>query len=135
MDIQKFKTVYDALNEQQKEAVNIYNDNLLIVAGAGTGKTSTITSRMAYLIYHVCAPENILAVTFTNKAAQEMKRRAINLTYPETNKMIVGTFHGVSLKVLRAYGSALNLQENFLILDEYDKKKAPIWRNQGFRNR
>ena len=123
MDIQKFKTVYDALNEQQKEAVNIYNDNLLIVAGAGTGKTSTITSRMAYLIYHVCAPENILAVTFTNKAAQEMKRRAINLTYPETNKMIVGTFHGVSLKILRAYGSALNLQENFLILDEYDKKK------------
>jgi len=124
MNIQKFQDVYNKLNEQQRQAVNIYDSNLLILAGAGTGKTSTITARIANLVLQgICTPDQILAVTFTNKAAEEMRKRVINLTYQDSNIMWIGTFHGISARIIRMYAGALNLQPNFLILDEYDRKK------------
>ena len=114
----------NSLNAQQIEAINSYDSNLLILAGAGTGKTLTITSRIANLILNnICYPENILAVTFTNKAAGEMKNRIENFIGSDANRIWVGTFHGISARILRMYHKALNLQQNFLIIDEYDRKK------------
>ena len=114
----------NSLNESQLCAVNSYDTPLLILAGAGTGKTTTITTRIANLILNgICPAENILAVTFTNKAADEMKTRIEKFVGGDTGRMWVGTFHGISARILRMYAKALGLEPSFLILDEYDRKK------------
>ena len=122
MDLTNFSV--NNLNKAQKEAVVHDQTPLLILAGAGTGKTLTITMRIAYLIKAgITNPDNILAVTFTNKAANEMKNRITAFVGEDANRMWVGTFHGISAKILRIYASAVGLSPNFTIIDEDDKKK------------
>ena len=108
----------NSLNESQIKAVNTYDRHLLILAGAGTGKTLTITSRIANLVLNnICTSDRILAVTFTNKAAGEMKSRMEKLVGDDTNMMWIGTFHSILARILRMYAKALNLEPNFLILE------------------
>lgn len=113
----------DVLNKEQKEAV-LYNDGpLLIIAGAGSGKTRVITYKIAYLINHGVSPENILAITFTNKAALEMKERVDELLSDENNRVFISTFHKFCGRVLRAYIESIGYNRNFSIYDTDDQKK------------
>jgi DNA helicase-2/ATP-dependent DNA helicase PcrA len=110
-------------NQSQKEAITTIQGPLLILAGAGTGKTFTLTSRVANLILSNAAnPENILSVTFTNKAAREMKNR-IEQQAPDAKNMWIGTFHGISARILRLYAEAVDLNPNFIIIDDSDRKR------------
>ena len=109
------------LNEKQKEAV-LYNDGpLLIIAGAGAGKTKTLTTKIAYLIEECRVnPLNILAITFTNKAAKEMKDRLYTIIGNDTKKLQVSTFHSFGLKLIRDNFSVLGYDRNFVIMDSDD---------------
>lgn len=111
----------DNLNDKQKEAV-LYNDGpLLIIAGAGAGKTKTLTSKIAYIIdEHLATPYNILAITFTNKAAKEMRDRLYLLIGNEARKLQVSTFHSFGLKLLRENYELLGCDRNFVIMDSDD---------------
>ena len=111
------------LNEAQKEAVTHLNGPLLIVAGAGSGKTRVLTSRIAHIIAEKKAyPNQILAVTFTNKAAKEMQNRVINILGPTASGLSwLGTFHSICAKLLRKHASAVNLNSNFTIIDTDDQ--------------
>ena len=111
------------LNERQKEAVLHLNGPLLIVAGAGSGKTKVLTSRIAHIIKsHKAFSNQILAVTFTNKAAKEMQYRVSKLLRKEaTGLPWLGTFHSVSAKILRKHAAAAGLKSNFTILDQDDQ--------------
>ncbi len=111
----------DNLNDRQKEAV-LYNDGpLLIIAGAGAGKTKTLTTKIAYLIEENYArPYNVLAITFTNKAAKEMKDRLYLLIGDIAKNVQVSTFHSFGLKLLRENYSALGYESNFVIMDSDD---------------
>ena len=113
------------LNEAQKEAVTHLDGPLLIVAGAGSGKTRVLTSRIAHIIAKKKAfPNQILSVTFTNKAAKEMQNRVINYLKGTSNAIPwLGTFHSVSVKILRRHAEALGYKSNFTILDTDDQKK------------
>ena len=115
----------DGLNEKQREAVLYLDGPILIVAGAGSGKTKVLTSRIAHIINNSKAYENqILAVTFTNKAAKEMqdrvgkilKKKAIGLSW-------LGTFHSISAKFLRRHAQAVGLNYNFTIIDQDDQSR------------
>ena len=109
------------LNEFQKEAV-LYNDGpLLILAGAGSGKTRVLTTKIAYLIEDINVhPYNILAITFTNKAAKEMKERIDGLIGERSRGIQVSTFHSFGLKILRENCEALGYDHNFVIMDSDD---------------
>ena len=111
----------EELNERQREAV-LYNDGpLLIIAGAGAGKTKTLTTKIAYLIENKnVAPENILAITFTNKAAKEMKDRLFKTIGQTAKYLQVSTFHSFGLKLLRENYDALGYDKNFVIMDSDD---------------
>jgi DNA helicase-2/ATP-dependent DNA helicase PcrA len=113
--------LFKGLNKQQKQAVLHKKGPILVVAGAGTGKTKVITHRIAHLINDGIKPCQILAVTFTNKAAQEMieriNRLAISKSNPE-NAPTVGTFHAIAANILRKYGNHINISPNFSILNE-----------------
>ena len=111
----------NSLNDKQKEAV-LYNDGpLLIIAGAGAGKTKTLTTKIAYLIEEENVhPYNILAITFTNKAAKEMKDRIHLLIGDEAKKIQVSTFHSFGLKLLRENYEQLGYDANFVIMDSDD---------------
>lgn len=111
----------DNLNDKQKEAV-LYNAGpLLIIAGAGAGKTKTLTSKIAYIIdEHLATPYNILAITFTNKAAKEMRDRLYLLIGDEARKLQVSTFHSFGLKLLRENYELLGYDRNFVIMDSDD---------------
>ncbi len=111
----------EELNERQREAV-LYNDGpLLIIAGAGAGKTKTLTTKIAYLIEKEnVAPENILAITFTNKAAKEMKDRLFKTIGQTAKYLQVSTFHSFGLKLLRENYDALGYDKNFVIMDSDD---------------
>ena len=116
--------IFDGLNERQKEAVETLSGPVLILAGAGSGKTKTLTHRIANLIAHGIQPSSILAVTFTNKAANEMRERLAKLlnTVPSRSFMpYMGTFHGIAVKVLRQEAEAINLDRNFVIYDTDDQ--------------
>ena len=111
----------NSLNDRQREAV-LYNEGpLLIIAGAGAGKTKTLTTKIAYLIEeeHV-SPYNILAITFTNKAAKEMKDRLYSLVGSDASKLQVSTFHSFGLKLLRENYETLGYDKNFVIMDSDD---------------
>ena len=111
----------DELNEKQKEAV-LYNDGpLLIIAGAGSGKTRVLTVKIAYLINELKVDaDRILAITFTNKAAKEMKDRLYNLIGPVTKKIQVSTFHSFGVTIIRENGEKLGYNHNFVIMDSND---------------
>lgn len=109
------------LNEPQKEAVLYNSGPLLILAGAGSGKTKVLTTKVAFLIEEMdVSPYNILAITFTNKAAKEMKER-LNLLIGDLSKNIqVSTFHSFGLRLLRENCDVLGYSSNFVIMDSDD---------------
>lgn len=116
-------SIYDSLNESQKEAVFTTEGPLLILAGAGSGKTRALTHRIAYLIGEgIAKPEEIMAITFTNKAASEMRERVDALIGPEAKKVWVATFHSSCVRILRRYISRLGYDNNFVIYDTDDQK-------------
>ncbi len=116
----------EGLNDAQKEAALTTEGPLLILAGAGSGKTKTLTHRIAYLIAENGVwPSNILAVTFTNKAAKEMRERLASLlNQPNTRSFMpwMGTFHGICVRLLRMDGEAIAVPRNFVIYDEDDRQ-------------
>jgi len=112
------------LSENQKKAVLHIEGPLLVFAGAGSGKTKTLTYRVAYLIEELkVKPDNILAVTFTNKASEEMKERIKNLLNKDINLFWIGTFHSMCSRILRKEIAYLGYNKNFTILDEDDSLK------------
>ena len=122
--------IFEGLNAAQKEAVETLDGPLLILAGAGSGKTKTLTHRIANLIAHGVKPSNILAVTFTNKAAKEMRDRLFRILTPGVEKdaeaprsfmPYMGTFHGICVKILRQEADAAGLDKNFVIYDMDDQ--------------
>lgn len=118
--------ILDGLNESQCAAVKHGNGPLLILAGAGSGKTKTLTHRIAYLIDKKnIRPNEIMAVTFTNKAAGEMRERLARLLgqNAENRNFMpwMGTFHSIAVRILRMYGENIEIPRNFVILDEADK--------------
>jgi len=117
-------TLLDGLNPQQRKAVVHQGGPLLIVAGAGSGKTRVLTNRVAYLLAERGArPGEILAITFTNKAAGEMKERVAALVGPRARSMWVSTFHSMCVRILRADGSSLGLKSSFSIYDADDSTR------------
>ncbi len=110
------------LNEQQLAAVTAKAGPQLIIAGAGSGKTRTLTYRVAYLLENGIDPRNILLLTFTNKAARQMLDRVANLLPIDASGIWGGTFHSVGNRMLRRYGNALGLNSGFTIMDREDQK-------------
>ncbi len=116
--------LFQNLNEDQKKAVETIDGPLLILAGAGSGKTTTIVSRLAYLVDHVGIPAaNTLTLTFTNKAAKEMRERALNLICSDTYPPLLCTFHKFGLLFLKFNIHLLGRKNNFVVIDTDDKKK------------
>ena len=119
--VQHFSLDYEAeLNESQLQVVKTFNGPILVVAGAGSGKTRTLTYRVARMVESGIPPESILLLTFTRKAAKEMLRRAASLLDARCEKVSGGTFHSFSNMTLRRYGRAINLIPGFTILDQGD---------------
>lgn len=120
--------VLDGLNEKQKQAVLQVEGPVLILAGAGSGKTKTLTHRIAHLIDSGVSPYNILAVTFTNKAAKEMRLRVAGLLAENADNRsfmpYMGTFHSICVRLLRQDGDKVGIPGNFVIFDESDRRSA-----------
>jgi DNA helicase-2/ATP-dependent DNA helicase PcrA len=110
------------LNAAQFESVTTTEGALLVVAGAGTGKTKTLTYRVGYLIESGVAAQNILLLTFTRRAAQEMLTRAATLVDARCTHILGGTFHAYAHRLLREYATKINLAENFIVLDQADSE-------------
>ena len=126
-------SLLSGLNPEQRQAVTLPHQSALILAGAGSGKTRVLITRIAYLISTGAAsPQNILAVTFTNKAAKEMLTRLSAMLPPSTTLrtgtntrgMWIGTFHGLCNRMLRAHHREANLPQTFQILDSGDQLSA-----------
>lgn len=118
-------SILDKLNSEQKKAGAKVNGPLLILAGAGSGKTKTITYRIAYMIQELgISPYSILAVTFTNKAAKEMRERVENLIGEDGKRAMISTFHSFGLRLLRVYSKIIGYDSNFTIYDTDDQKKV-----------
>jgi DNA helicase-2/ATP-dependent DNA helicase PcrA len=114
----------DGLNSAQQEAVQALNGPLLVLSGAGTGKTRVLTARLAELVATDTAkPWNILAVTFTNKAAREMKMRVANMVGPMAEQVWLGTFHALAARMLRRHADLVGLRPDFTILDADDQTR------------
>lgn len=118
--------ILEGLNDAQKQAVKTTVGPLLILAGAGSGKTKTLTHRIAYLLAHEKIwPNEILAVTFTNKAAREMRERLAQMTGQVNSRNFMpwmGTFHGICVRILRTDGAQIGVPQNFIIYDEDDRQ-------------
>src|SRR5882672_285523 len=112
-----------ALNDPQREAVLHSQGPLLVLAGAGSSKTRVITSRIAHLIAQSVPPWHILAVTFTNKAAEEMQKRVDALTGGRGRGVLISTFHRFCAQLLRREGKAIGLSPHFVIYDDHDQKE------------
>lgn len=121
--------IFSNLNDKQREAVEHINGPLLILAGAGSGKTKTLTHRIAYMINQGVSPYQILAITFTNKAANEMKERIKTLLYEDENSFVppslptIGTFHAICLRILRKEAEKIGYRRSFSILDPDDQER------------
>ena len=114
-----------ALNVEQKEAVKATEGPVLVLSGAGTGKTRVLTTRLAYILSNGLANAwNCLVVTFTNKAAKEMKLRVQELIGSVADSVWLGTFHSICVKILRRHAEFVGLKSNFTILDEDDQKRV-----------
>ncbi len=112
------------LNPEQKQAVLQTDGALLVLSGAGTGKTKVLTTRLAYILATQKAmPWNCLVVTFTNRAAKEMSERALSLAGPQAQNVWLGTFHRICVKILRKYAHLVGLNSNFTILDTDDQER------------
>ncbi|EPJ52854.1 MAG: DNA helicase II [Osedax symbiont Rs2] len=117
-------TIIDGLNDAQREAVTAPVENLLVLAGAGSGKTRVLIHRIAWLVQtEGISPYSVLAVTFTNKAAREMRSRIEQLLGVNPQGMWVGTFHGLAHRILRTHWRDANLQQNFQIMDSEDQHR------------
>lgn len=113
----------DSLNTPQRNAVTTTEGPVLVIAGAGSGKTRVLTMRIAYLLQQGVKPYNILALTFTNKAAREMKERIATIVGPELSQQLwMGTFHSIFARILRTEAQALGLSRDFTIYDTTDSK-------------
>src|SRR5207245_861940 len=111
------------LNEQQHAAVTAPPGPSLVIAGAGSGKTRTLTYRVAYLLEQGIGPERILLLTFTNKAAREMMRRVSDLLGQELPALWGGTFHAMGNRILRQHAQRLGFHKDFTILDREDASR------------
>ena len=121
----KVSTIVEGLNEEQKKAVSCIEGPVLIVAGAGSGKTRVLTSRIAYILSQGVEPSRVLALTFTKKAAGEMKERIGNMVgYKAARQLVMGTFHSVFIRFLREYAEFLGYPANFTIYDTSDSQSA-----------
>ena len=119
---QSIHPLLKGLNNRQQEAVRHTDGPLLVMAGAGSGKTRVLTHRIAYLLDEKgVSPRNILAITFTNKAAREMKDRVTNLIGPEADQMWVSTFHSMCVRILRRDADKIGINRNFTIFDTADQ--------------
>lgn len=115
----------EMLNPEQKEAVKTTEGPVLVLSGAGTGKTKVLTTRLAYILAeHKANPWNCLVVTFTNRAAREMRDRVQSLIGEVANSVWLGTFHSVCVKILRSHAEVVGLKSNFTILNEDDQKRV-----------
>ena len=115
----------NGLNDKQREAAQYTDGPLLILAGAGSGKTRVLTYKMAYLLEEgFVKPWEILAITFTNKAAKEMKERVENLIGANGNDIWLGTFHSVCVRILKREIELIGYSRDFNIFDELDKEKV-----------
>lgn len=110
------------LNPEQRQAVEITDGPVLVLSGAGTGKTRVLITRLAYILgKRLAQPWQILAVTFTNRAAREMRERVAGLVGPMAESLWLGTFHALGVKILRKHGELVGLKSNFTILDSDDQ--------------
>ena len=114
----------DGLNPEQRHAVETTEGPLLVLSGAGTGKTKVLTSRLAYILaQHKANPWECLVVTFTNRAAKEMKERVFNMIGEAASSVWLGTFHSICVKILRNHAEMVGLHNNFTILGDDDQKR------------
>jgi DNA helicase-2/ATP-dependent DNA helicase PcrA len=119
------ESILDSLNTAQREAVTAPDTNLLVLAGAGSGKTRVLVHRIAWLVFQDgISPHGIMAVTFTNKAAREMRARIEEMVGVSTRGMWVGTFHGLAHRFLKAHWEEAGLPQNFQILDSDDQLRV-----------
>ena len=115
----------EKLNDKQREAAEYVGGPLLILAGAGSGKTRVLTYKIAYLLeQEIVKPWQILAITFTNKAAKEMKQRVNDLIGDVANDIWLGTFHSVCVRILKREINLIGYGTDFNIFDELDKDKV-----------
>ena len=115
--------ILEGLNDRQKEAVLTVEGPCLVIAGAGSGKTKVLTHKIAYLMHNVgVKPWNILAITFTNKAANEMKERVEKLVGEVAKDMWIGTFHAICVRILRRYIDRIGFTSSFVIFDTSDQR-------------
>ena len=121
----KGSAIFEGLNSEQKAAVGCVDGPVLIVAGAGSGKTRVLTSRIAYILERGCDPSRILALTFTKKAASEMKERiALMVGEKRARRLYMGTFHSVFIRFLREFSESLGYPSGFTIYDTSDSASA-----------
>jgi DNA helicase-2/ATP-dependent DNA helicase PcrA len=117
--------ILNHLNPLQREAVFYFDTPLLIIAGAGSGKTNVITNKIAYLVREKgFSPKNILGVTFTNKAADEMRSRIEALTGIDARSFNISTFHSLGLRILRESGAVAGFDSQWLVMDDHDQRKV-----------
>ena len=115
--------IIEGLNDKQKEAVLSTSGPCLVIAGAGSGKTKVLTHKIAYLMQEKnVKPWNILAITFTNKAANEMKERVEKLVGEVAKDMWIGTFHSICVRILRRYIDRIGFTSSFVIFDSSDQR-------------
>ncbi len=115
----------DELNPEQRQAVEAIDGPVLVLSGAGTGKTKVLTTRLAHILaLRKANPYECFVVTFTNKAAKEMKERVFNIIGDAASSVWLGTFHGLCVKILRSHAEVVGLKSNFTILDDSDQKRV-----------
>ena len=115
--------ILKGLNDKQYEAVINTEGPCLVIAGAGSGKTKVLTHKIAYLMQEKnVAPWNILAITFTNKAANEMKERIASLVGEQAKDLWMGTFHSICVKILRSHIEKIGFSSSFIIFDTSDQR-------------
>ena len=116
-------SILNNLNDEQRKAAKKVEGSSLILAGAGSGKTRTVTYKIAYMVKELnINPSSILALTFTNKAANEMKERIIELIGDNSNDMNISTFHSFAVRLLRIYAKEIGYSNSFNIYDTDDSK-------------